>query len=235
MDAGSVWEYADGGNGYDFNAYVTAVNGTKYTDIVQGSKDTCWINASMAAMANKGVDLSQKITYLGNEVYRVDLYNRIDNAHPEYGYRYQPEYVTFDGSTRLADPNRPPNQEGESWVTILQRGIIQAVSRFDPSQNLDTPHSGGAIDALAILTGTWSDWVSPSNYANANDLGAQVAAGKLIVASTLGTGTATLQARHAYTVLAASGDYVWLWNPQGSMVLISWEGFMEDVSALGVV
>jgi Ca2+-binding RTX toxin-like protein len=235
LDAGSAGETVDGGDGYDFNAYVTAVNGARYSDIVQGSSNTCWILASMGSMANRGIDLSQRITYLGYGQYRVDLYNLIDTAHPQYGWRYQPEYVTFDGSGRASDPGRPPNQEGESWVTILHRGIIQAVSRWDPSQNLDSPHGGGATDALAVLTGTYGTAVSPSSYANADALGAQVSAGRFVVAHTPGSGTSTLVANHAYTVLAASGGYVWLWNPWGSMVLISWEGFQHDVGALAIL
>jgi Ca2+-binding RTX toxin-like protein len=236
MDAGSAAEFADGGAGYDFNAYVTAVNGAQYTDIVQGGSPTCWILASMGSMANSGVDLSQRITYVGGNTYRVDLYNRIDPANPMAGYVLRPEYVTFDGSLRASDPGRPPNQEGESWVTILQRAIIQAVSRFDPSQNLDTPHSGGARDPLAILTGKWvNDDVSPASFPNAGALGAQIAAGKLAVAHTLGSGTTTLVAGHAYTVVGTTGGHVWLWNPWGELTAISWEAFKRDVGAIALV
>ena len=51
LDAGSAWETVDGGAGYDFNAFVTAVNGATYSDITQGSGNTCWILAAIGSTA----------------------------------------------------------------------------------------------------------------------------------------------------------------------------------------
>jgi uncharacterized protein YbaR (Trm112 family) len=117
LDDGSGAEYVEGGDGYDFNAYVTAVAGATYTDVFQGASPTCWVTAAISAAARAGVDMSSRISYLGNGRYRVGLYN------PSHVLTQQ--YVSFDGTRFAADAIPNPGQEGESWVLITQRAILQ--------------------------------------------------------------------------------------------------------------
>ncbi len=235
LDAGSIWEYADGGDGTDFNAYVTSVNGTQYADISQGSSNTCWIAASMGALARTGYDLSQRITYVGNDTYAVSLFNRVDPNTRDGGFQAVTEYVTFDGSVNSADPNLDPAQEGESWTIIMQRAVIQAVSRWDPSQSITSPHSGGAQDAMAILNGDAGDSQGPDSFSSPQALTDLLNSGKSIVVDT-SENTDTLVASHSYTVIGGDDYYgVQLYNPWGQEIWISWSAFRQDVSVVVVV
>lgn len=231
MDAGSAGEVAVGGAGTDFNAYVTAVNGARYTDVEQGNAGTCWILASIGAAARSGIDLSQRITYNGDGWYRVDLFQRLDPARPEAGYKPWIEAVRFDGGLLDADPGA--KADGESWVIILQRAVIQAAHVWDPSQTIDSPHGGGPSDALGMLLGTQSTRQGPGEYATAADLVEQLTAGKRVVISTKDT-TGTLVANHAYTLVGGWNNRVMLWNPWGLYKYVSWSMIQNDISVVTV-
>ncbi len=111
----------DGGS-MNFNAFEmsitnpaqTSVNGALYTDVTQGGAPTCWIDASIAELASKGVDLSQRIHYQGNNWYTVSLYDRNNNNNPQTGgFHPVTEWVYFDGSRTNADLGFDPTQPGE--------------------------------------------------------------------------------------------------------------------------
>jgi hypothetical protein len=209
------------------------VNGASYLDITQGG-DTCWINASIAASLHGGEDLSQRITYVGNDTYQVSLYNRADFSLYPNGYSGDyvewTEYVHFNGDILANDAKVPV--EGESWALILQRGVIQAVGRWDSSQTIVKPHSGGASDAFAMLFGTNSEWKSPTQFGSAEEMTDLIAfSGQRLVAHTKGM-TSTLVAGHAYAVLGMIGDQVLLWNPWGVFTTVSWGDFQNDVGSV---
>lgn len=140
LDAGSAGEYVNGGSGYDFNAYQPVVGGATYTDIRQGGSPTCWLVSAISAAAYSGYDLGSRISYYGNNLYRVGMYNTSGV--------YTNVYVTFDGTINGADARANPYQEGESWVTITQRAYLQS-----RGLSITTPPSGWADTSILALTG----------------------------------------------------------------------------------
>jgi hypothetical protein len=224
------------------NSALTWFGGADYTDIKQAGGNTCWIDASMAAMAINHENLALRIRYQGGHWYTVDLYNRDDPSHPTAGYHPETQWVYFDGTRTAADLAFDPRQPGESWQVIMQRAIIQAVAEWDPSQSITAPHSGGATDAQAILTGRWTqDQDIAANDANvkANVLGA-LAAGNNVVLHTRGNDQQgnpipkTLVASHVYAVSTADDQYVWLYNPWGTLQKYSWDVIRQDGSVFCV-
>jgi Ca2+-binding RTX toxin-like protein len=235
LDAGSAGEHVDGGVNTDgtperdINAFITSPNGAQFGDLDQGASQTCWIVAAMGAVS-RYEDLSQRITYLGDNLYAVRLYQRVDNMSIG-AFKSQTEYVRFDGSRLSSDPD-PNSTEGETWMIIMQRAIIQAIAKFDPSQNLTNPHSGGVLDPLSILTGRWGKSVLAASVGSTQALADLVSSGKMVAAHTLNIGTTTLIANHVYTVLGRSGDNVLLYNPWGSFVTVSWAAFARDCGSI---
>jgi uncharacterized delta-60 repeat protein len=233
----------DGGVMGVYNPYQPAPNGISYTQVVQGSSSTCWIAASIAEVASHGVDLSWRIAYQGSNQYLVSLFNR-DDPTLRTTHHYHPitEVVTFDGTLYSADPT--PRNPGESWVVILQRGIIQAISHWDPSQSIQSPHSGGARDALAVLTGQWGqDDLAPAASGASGAVIDALNAGRNVVLHTNST-TSTLVGWHVYAVLNVNYltifgfryvTSVTLYNPWGSPVTVDWSTIVSDGSVLVIV
>ena len=126
-------------------------------------------------------------------------------------------------------------------MLIMQRAVIQAISRWDSSQNISNPHSGGVQDPLSILNGRWGESKSPSAV-TATDLSNMLLSGKKIAVHTWGMDaqTDTLQHFHVYTVAgvytdAAGKPTVLLWNPWGSHIMVSWDAFQHDVMSVVIV
>ncbi len=115
LDDGSGTEYVDGGLGYDYNAYKWAIGGAKFDDIYQGNYGNCGVLAAISSVAHTGVDLAKRIQYLGDGNYRVSLYS----APGKLSY----VDVKFDGTVDPGDAQPNPNQEGDFWVTILNRAL----------------------------------------------------------------------------------------------------------------
>jgi uncharacterized delta-60 repeat protein len=231
----------DGGS-MNFNPYLetitnpaqTSVNGALYTDVTQGGAPTCWIDASIAELASKGVDLSQRIHYQGDNWYTVSLYDRNDNNNPwTGGFHPVTEWVYFDGSRTSADLGFDPTQLGESWTVILQRGIIDAIRQYDPTQSVANPHSGGAGDAMSVLTGQWITEINPATTGTAQSVMTALAAGRKV---TLGTtnNASTLVSSHWYAVLSANAQGVTLYNPWGILVTVPWSVVAQDGSDIQV-
>jgi hypothetical protein len=196
-------------------AYVTDTS--SYNDISQGNSGTCWILASMAAMEAQGTDLSQMIHYQGNNKYTVQLYVPNDPANrPMGGYRPLTVSVSFNGSTNSADPGYSLTKPSQSWVVVMQRAIIEAVATWDPSQTITNPHSGGAGDAQAALTGQAFTSPSVQNSNIQQQVESALANGQYVAFETLDTGTTTLVADHVYAVLSAKSQGVTLYNPWGA-------------------
>lgn len=207
LDDGGGWGYVDGGGGNDINAYVTVVNGTSRTDVVQTGGLTCWIDSSMAAVAQTGVNLSQRIQYIGNNYYAVQLFNYSDSAN-RAGLTPTTEYVRFDGTKYPVDAQVV--SEGETWPLIMQRAVIQAVSRWDPSQSVQSPHEGGAKDALALITGRTPTDQNPRTLVAFEVLTQAIKLGQATVATTNPDSVnvvSSLVAKHEYTVVGTSTSY----------------------------
>jgi uncharacterized delta-60 repeat protein len=212
----------------------TSVNGALYTDVSQGGAPTCWIDASIAELASKGVDLSKRIQYQGNNWYAVSLFDRNDNSNPwTGGFHPVTERVYFDGTRTSSDLGFDPAQPGETWTVILQRAIIEAVAQYDPSQTITNPHSGGAGDAMSVLTGQWITQINPSASTAKQSVIADLAAGKNVTFGTKSS-TNTLVAGHWYAVLSANAQGVMLYNPWGVLVNVSWNVITQDGSEFQV-
>jgi Calpain family cysteine protease len=207
--------------------FKTAVNGALYTDIKQGAADTCWIDASLAALAQKGKDFTKLIQYQGDNWYTVSLFNR--NNHKNGitgGYHREKVKVFFDGTRTNVDPQFDPKQPGESWMVIMQRAVLLAVHKWDPTQTIKAAHAGNSGDALAILTGRWPQVFDIKKVECKQKIIQAAAAGKSIIFAT-GT-TKTLVKEHAYAVLKANAREVVLYNPWGSEVKVSWQTIKEE-------
>jgi hypothetical protein len=191
-----------------------AANATGYTDVTQGFAGTCWIDASIAALEISGVDLTNRITYEGNDTYNVQLYNYNTPGKPSAGTHVENESVYFNGNVYSADAGYNPNLPSSSWVLIMQRAVIQALHDFDPSQNIITPHTGGAGDAQTILTGKAYSFLNTTGTGVATSIQQALNSGKSIVLNTLAT-TNTLVAGHDYAVFSASSTGIVLYNPYG--------------------
>jgi hypothetical protein len=196
--------------------------------VIQGDAPSCWIVASIASAARAGIALSSRITYLGNGQYDVRLYQFNNPADPEHStMREHHEVVRFDGDRLGADAkvtgdDRDASVTGraEFWSLITQRAVIQAISHWDPSLTLISPHSGGALHPLRMLTGRSGQWLAPAST-TPEQMIRDLAAGKAFVFCT-GDVDGRLEDGHCYTVLrvfrdAASGEFcVTLRNPWGT-------------------
>jgi hypothetical protein len=217
-------------------AYITDTS--SYTDISQGNAGTCWILASIAAMEADGHDLSQLIHYQGNDTYKVQLYVPNNPAsRPAGGYSPVTVSVYFDGSRNSADPGYSLTQPSQSWVVVMQRAVIEAVEKWDPTESITNPHGGGAGDALATLTGIASTSVGAQASNVQQQVTTALAAGHDVVFGTSGSAT-PLVPGHYYAVLSASSQGVTLYNPWGAAEtsptpdpqLVSWSVIAQDGS-----
>ena len=158
LDSGSATEAVYGTWGNDFNAYKTAVGGTKLDDISQGNTGNCFILAAMGAAANRGINLSSLITYVGNGVYSVALYK----VSPATGMLTPTNVrVTFDGALYSTDPtahNR--GQRGESWTVIMSRAMA-SVLNYNPNGE-DGGVTARAMEALLGTKATITQWTDNS-------------------------------------------------------------------------
>ncbi len=131
MDAGSASERAIGGDGQDVNAYVWAKDGASMTEVVQGGADTCWIDASISAAAQQGINLADRITYQGNGYYRVQRF----------------QFEDTDGGDRLKSKMRSHVE------TVLDgKHLFQRCRRNDGLQNypqLDAVLAGGSATTVS--------------------------------------------------------------------------------------
>jgi Ca2+-binding RTX toxin-like protein len=207
LEAGSAGETAVGGAGTDYNAHRWALNGATFDDVKQTGEPTCVFLSSLSGAAKQGINLAGRITYLGNYVYQVHLFNADTEAAC-----YEP--VTFDGgilmdgTTRL-DPASAA--EGEFWTILYQRAYLQmtcamGVDFRDPDYAMYAltgrdVHSGGPVfpvmEAVAL------------------------AAGRVVIAWGADD-TDQVYSDHAYTVLAVYQQngtwYIQLRNPWGADV-----------------
>jgi hypothetical protein len=194
--------------------------GAFYTDIRQADGPTCWILASMAALQHSGQGLAGRIRPQGRNSYTVPLYNfNKPESRPAEGMHPEREQVYFDGNTTPADPKYDRHRPRTAWTVILQRAVIQAVHDWDPSQSIESPHGGGASDALAILTGRYPREVDARAADVRKAVRSALAARRAVVLGKSG---------HCWAVLGISKRGVLAYNPYGSQDTISWDDLSRD-------
>jgi hypothetical protein len=139
-------DYLDGGDGQDafqggpgrdrfrdhFDPKKWVIDGYQPFDVRQGTGGTCTVLSVMAAAAQAGVSMNDRITYLGNNTYQVKLYSSwlfglVHHTHYEV--------VSFDGTwydhdaqptverNIFGEPSGVPT--GEFWTTLMQRAVLQ--------------------------------------------------------------------------------------------------------------
>jgi hypothetical protein len=187
-----------------------------FTVIRQGKAPTCWIDASMAALLYSGVDLSKLVESKGNNRYAVKLHNWTNpRERPNGGIREDVFDVEFDGKSLLdADLVVKPGDKKALWAVVLQRGVIESVREWDPSQSVEKPHSGGAGDALVALTGRGSAVLRPSATDVRKKIENALSAGKPVVFG---------MNHHYYAVLKSTSTGIMLYDPYGSIKTMSWK------------
>jgi hypothetical protein len=257
LDAGSAsGETVSGGDGYDFNAYVTAINGTQRNDIHQGGGPTCWLLSSLSAVASR-VNMEGRISYQGYGSYRVQLFTETG------GTIYQ--WVNFTGERNNADPNFNPNQEGESWAVIMQRAILQEMGLSTTS-----PPGGNPFYALPYLTGRSSSWYGAPSAAtglmflnpDAETMISALANGQYVAMCTWAEGTPLATSKlvnwHCYDVVSVTRTVSWVGflpsydysvvvrNPHGydngsgsgdtsdALITLSWAEFAGSLSGYAI-
>lgn len=234
LDAGSLWEPALGESGLDFNAYLTAIEGTQMTDVVQGGGPSCWVLAGLASAANTGANLDGRIEYLGAATYRVH-WLRPDGT----GAMYQD--VFFNGQRYGADAQTAENTKNlqtfyssafaESWVIIYQRAILQQAGR-----EIDNPGSGGTYHEPPLYLNRDPIETVPSDFAQVlQALAENKAVMAFIPDDSAAAAMAGLPDWHWYSVVSFNGLHVTLYNPHGWYVQITPLQFMQCFTAVTIV
>ena len=139
LDTGAELEWANGGNGYDINARRWAINGTAADDIIQGSIGNCVFVSALASAAEKH-NLANRIEYLGDYEYRVELYDPVTLVLKNLIVRFDGRYTVVGtagyvtawykpGADMFTDPI--PRTEGEFWTLLYHRAYMKLVNNID--------------------------------------------------------------------------------------------------------
>jgi hypothetical protein len=255
LDDGSGTETNDGGAGRNYNAYQTAFSSAagnplypyfRYTDtdVWQGTAGTCFLMASIGAGARANYDFASRITYAGNGLYRVSIFNS-NGVLQTQNVRFTGDLVSTDAQPNTSQVG--PGNFSESWVTLYQRAYLQSRG-MSPTA---APASGDAVDALRAVTG-WTGWgtgrgqvnvlapaTPPGGFvpvfsaANLSSLNLAIQNGRAVVLDTLDNliygGPVTRD--HSYTVQSrtyewnsAAGRVEWITtvrDPYGSIVRLT--------------
>jgi Ca2+-binding RTX toxin-like protein len=116
-----------GGKGNDMVASQLVINGAKSSDIRQAGSTSCWYLATLGAFADRAATTANYISYVGLGTYSVRVYSRAQKTWTE-----QP--VVFQGASHAGDAQVISNGatnldvatcEGETWATIMHRGMLQ--------------------------------------------------------------------------------------------------------------
>lgn len=199
-------DYADGGNGMDWNADIVAINGTRMEDVRQTGSPTCGFLSSLQGLARTGTNFTQWIRYAGNT----------SDGTPQYevaflrGTTWQWVRVNFEGNLTGNDPLNMA--EGESWVILMNRAWVQ----FYGNNGQTWPH-----DAIKALSGRQVWYQYGVNDANFNQITTALSRNQYVgMATVANPSTDLLVGGHAYTVVQTwNGGNGNLWvqirNPWG--------------------
>lgn len=204
LDAGAAGESVTGGNGYDINAWVWAVNGATYDDVIQGASNACWIDSAMSSAAFHGVNFASRISYAGNNWYNVGIYSGVGTVGA-----YVTESVYFDGTVNSHDARLNPNQEGETWALLTQRAYLEL-----RGLSISATVPGNPGHPLQNFTGRNSTWIGM----DFNRMSTALSANQNVVCLTKGTAdqlsTTMLVPFHAYTVMRVESEvtYIPIWT-----------------------
>lgn len=223
LEAGSINEIAEGGNGLDWNAHRWTIDGQSATDVNQTGSSRCVVLAAIAGAVDRGFDLNGRITYLGNYLYNVKLFDVTAGGWVDV-------VVEFDGALALDDdgnlvdtaPEDTADGVSEYWVLLFQRAYSQHFFGIDPADGEQMAQLSGETfhhRAITAVTG-WSvsqvDWWVPGLYLKTdqmlfNELADAIDNDEVITVG--GTG-------HAYyvkSVFSSGGQLkVTLYNPWGN-------------------
>jgi hypothetical protein len=226
-------------------ALAPASGASLYSDVIQQQSPTCFFAASLAAVAKSGVDLAGRVTYLGNNVFNVPLFNpQVNQYYQVTGFGpVMNVQVYFDGSTDPATDLAVP-ANGHFWPVLYQRAFDQVYGQ--------SPLGGDSAFAVMTLTGQpnfqlpGANWAfgakTPSSPADYAQVVAALGLGKPVVADTQSNGALVLDAStglistHSYTVVGADGGYVTLYNPWGvdtdwRLLDVNHDGFLSPAEA----
>ena len=229
LEPGSLGEFADGGEGQDWNALEWVKNGATGDDIHQRGSGTCWFLSALSSVARGAFGIggyATPIQYLGNFRYQVDLFSAQTGARASY-------IVFFDGNTYSSDT--APAVEGESWVLLMNRAALRSKGIL-PENTLAAAWAKDTIEnglrmvtgrAAATTTIDSSNGISSGGSLSLPQAWSQqsaalrnaVRSGKYVTAATPSSATglvAGMVASHAYTVMAVDdAGNVTLRNPWG--------------------
>jgi hypothetical protein len=232
-----------GGDGRDWNADVVAVNGTRPADVRQRGTPICSFLASASALAGRGYDFREWISYDGPNDAGVPVYSVAFWDGSDWAW----QSVEFDGTLDTSDT--APAAEGESWVVLINRAWVA----FHGDDGTAYPH-----EAILALTGSAANqaeyWDTAMGDGELDVIIQTLAQGGIVIA---GTGpdeflaTDVLVPDHAYSVqrvLNFGGEY-WLelQNPMGvdggalttgnrldGIVYVNWDEFVQSMVYLAV-
>lgn len=213
LDAGSAGESTTDG----WNPYRFVSNGTRPTDVDQQAAPTCSLLAALAAATRQNIPLQNRIRYIGNFTFRVQMYDVRTRA---WTYRD----IFFNGtmvrnsSGSIVDP--VTEAEGEFWTVLFQRAYLRMSGVNPMNGNAVTAFPGDVIGRpLAMLTGRKLVG-SATTKSSPQALLARLRNGDAVTTGSRSTaGHAYVVANHAYMVdnVYQQGGrwYVRLYNPWG--------------------
>ncbi|MCA9054672.1 MAG: hypothetical protein KDA75_12595, partial [Planctomycetaceae bacterium] len=219
-------KYSDG---FDFKKWV--YNGQSASDINQEGSPTCQTLATLASAVTAGIDFAgSKITYLGNYVYNVKLYEAGKAVY---------EKVTFDGTWSDNDPAPRVDSNGystpEFWTILMQRARLEhfyninwSTKMTDAAWDAANTKYGGLYSvqkAIQQMHG-WKTGAKASSGVSGQWIKDALAAKKVVILSTPGDKKKAdrtpsgLVTGHAYAVVSAfQQNGVWkvkVYNPWGT-------------------
>jgi hypothetical protein len=187
-----------------------------FNQVRQGSAATAWLLAPVAAVQSRGIDLSKRVHKGGGTQFDIALYN-YNNPHERStaGMRQESYRVDLGGNTLDADPAIRPRDRTARWVVAMQRGLIEALRLWDPTQSAQAPHNGDPADALGMLTGHYPVTIAAGAADARPKVEAALRARKAVVYVTkcCGGHSELLLYPQPYAVLNAPADQVTLYNP----------------------
>jgi hypothetical protein len=126
--------YYSGGKGLDTAANQPVIGGVGPGDIFQQGSQSCWFLAGLGAMTNlgatnNGADISSYMTYKGEGVFNVRIYNFKKKVWTTQAVNFEGGRSTHNGDAQVisrGDTNASNDAcEGEFWATVIHRGMVK--------------------------------------------------------------------------------------------------------------